>query len=116
MFRNLFATLFVVILSFGSTIAIAEDNCIEPETPSIPDREDMTESELIALVSEIKGFNTVNEAYRQCVGKRAEELSAVATPEQQELWVIQYNNSVDLEHSLADNLNAKIRAYKANHK
>lgn len=99
-----------------SGFAYAADECVEPASPAIPDREDMTESELIALVSEVKEFNTVNEAYRQCVGDRAEELSAVATPEQQELWVIQYNNSVDLEHTLAENLNSKIRAYKEKHK
>lgn len=114
MLKYVTTALFSIALLSG--FAYAEGECVEPATPSIPDREDMTESELIALVSEVKEFNTVNEAYRQCVGDRAEELSAVATPEQQELWVIQYNNSVDLEHTLADNLNSKIRAYKEKHK
>ncbi len=114
MLKYLMTAVFSIALMSGAVYADGE--CSEPATPTIPERTDMTESELIALVSEIKEFNTVNEAYRQCVGERAEELAAVATPEQQELWVIQYNNSVDLEHTLADNLNAKIRAYKEAHK
>jgi len=116
MFKNLVTPVFAIVLTLSCGLVMAEDACTEPEAPTIPNRDDMTESELISLVSEVKSFNTVNEAYRLCVSKRAEELATVATPEQQELWVIQYNNSVDLEHTLADNLNAKIRAYKASHK
>ncbi len=104
-----------------STYATAGD-CINPETPAIPDGASSTIEQMIASQKAVKSFQAANIEYMACIepgltaaGVDLEAASkndkAAAQAAYDELEAA-YNDAVSVEEEAADQFNAAIREYK----
>ena len=109
-------------LFLGSTLVVADD-CVMPETPTMPDGASASMEQMIAGQTSVKAFQAENIAYMACVeaelNAAGEQLSAATGDAKKsaqaaygEIEAV-YNGAVSAEEEVAGQFNAAIRAYKA---
>lgn len=108
-------------LLMGSSMAMAAD-CVQPETPALPNGASATMDEMIAGQQAVKSFQADNVEYMRCLdeamqkakiavekGKGDPEANQAAYGEAVEA----YNEAVSTEESVAGQFNTEIREFKA---
>lgn len=111
----------LAVLALGSSLAMAE--CVQPESPTLPDGASATMDDMIAGQQAVKTFQTANLDYMACLeaqfteAKKAIEngkaASAEAVKAAYEQDVEAYNQAVSAEEELAGQFNTEIREYRA---
>jgi hypothetical protein len=108
-------------LALGSSMAMAE--CVQPETPSLPDGASATMDEMIAGQQAVKTFQAANLEYMGCLegeftsaktaieGGKAEDPKALQAAYEQS--VDAYNEAVSTEEEVAGQFNTEIREFRA---
>lgn len=117
-----FVKLAAMGLLLGSTYVSAGD-CVNPETPSIPDGASSTMEQMVAGQKAVKAFQTANLEYMACLeptltaanvkadtGSAKEKAAAKEAYDEVETI---YNAAVSAEEEVAGQFNAAIREYKA---
>ncbi len=111
----------LAVLALGSSMAMAE--CVQPETPSLPDGASATMDEMIAGQQAVKTFQAANLEYMGCLeGKftaakteiesgKAEDPKALQAAYEQSIDA--YNAAVSTEEEVAGQFNTEIREYRA---
>ncbi len=89
------------------------DECVMPDMPTVPDGNTATEEELIAAVNEVKNFQELNAAFRECLDNQ-ERAFGEEIPENALRRILGlYNTSVENEESLGAQVNDAIRAFRS---
>ncbi|HAN29757.1 MAG TPA: hypothetical protein DCP75_18955 [Haliea salexigens] len=111
----------LAVLALGSSMAMAE--CVQPETPTLPNGGSATMDDMIAGQQAVKTFQAANLEYMACLetqftaakktieegkAKDAESLKAAY-----EADVAAYNEAVSAEEALAGQFNTEIREFRA---
>ncbi len=111
----------LAVVALGSSMAMAD--CVQPETPSLPDGASASMDEMIAGQQAVKTFQTENLEYMGCLeaeftaakkqiedGKATDPKSVQAAYEKS---VDAYNEAVSTEEEVAGQFNTEIREFRA---
>ncbi|MBM68948.1 MAG: hypothetical protein CME43_05675 [Haliea sp.] len=111
----------LALLALGSSMAMAE--CVQPESPTLPDGSSATMDDMIAGQQAVKAFQAANLEYMGCLEtqftaakKTIEEgkaSDAEALKAAYEKDVEAYNEAVSAEEALAGQFNTEIREFRA---
>ena len=111
----------LAVLALGSSMAMAE--CVQPESPTLPDGSSATMDDMIAGQQAVKAFQAANLEYMGCLEtqftaakKTIEEgkaSDAEALKAAYEKDVEAYNEAVSAEEALAGQFNTEIREFRA---
>ena len=111
----------LALLALGSSMAMAE--CMQPESPTLPDGSSATMDDMIAGQQAVKAFQAANLEYMGCLEtqftaakKTIEEgkaSDAEALKAAYEKDVEAYNEAVSAEEALAGQFNTEIREFRA---
>ena len=111
----------LALLALGSSMAMAE--CVQPESPTLPDGSSATMDDMIAVQQAVKAFQAANLEYMGCLEtqftaakKTIEEgkaSDAEALKAAYEKDVEAYNEAVSAEEALAGQFNTEIREFRA---
>jgi len=111
----------IAALALGSSMAMAE--CVQPETPSLPDGASATMDEMIAGQQAVKTFQDANLEYMGCLegeftaakkqieGGKSKDAKALQAA--YEKSVDAYNDAVSTEEEVAGQFNTEIREFRA---
>lgn len=111
----------LAVLALGSSMAMAE--CVQPETPSLPDGAAATMDEMIAGQQAVKTFQAENLEYMACLegeftaakteieGGKAKDPKVLQAAYEQS--VDAYNEAVSTEEEVAGQFNTEIREFRA---
>ncbi len=111
----------IAALALGSSVAMAD--CVEPETPSLPDGASATMDDMVAGQQAVKTFQAENLEYMGCLegeftaakkeieGGEAEDVKALQSA--YEKSVDAYNQAVSTEETVAGQFNTEIREFRA---
>ncbi|MDO8860144.1 hypothetical protein Q6D67_00405 [Haliea sp. E1-2-M8] len=111
----------IAAMALGSSMAMAE--CVQPETPSLPDGAAATMDEMIAGQQAVKTFQTENLEYMGCLegeftaakneieGGEAEDPKALQAAYEKSIDA--YNEAVSTEETVAGQFNTEIREFRA---
>jgi hypothetical protein len=111
----------LALLALGSSMAMAE--CVQPESPTLPDGSSATMDDMIAGQQAVKAFQAANLEYMGCLetqftaakktiedGKASDAEALKAAYEKD---VEAYNEAVSAEEALAGQFNTEIREFRA---
>lgn len=111
----------IAALALGSSMAMAD--CVQPETPKLPDGASASMDEMIAGQQAVKIFQAANLEYMGCLedeftaarveiedGKAEDPKTLQAVYEQS---IDAYNEAVSTEETVAGQFNTEIREFKA---
>ena len=111
----------LALLALGSSMAMAE--CVQPESPTLPDGSSATMDDMIVGQQAVKAFQAANLEYMGCLEtqftaakKTIEEgkaSDAEALKAAYEKDVEAYNEAVSAEEALAGQFNTEIREFRA---
>jgi len=98
------------------------ENCSVPSPPAVPNGATATEAQMLAARAAFQAYDAAINAYTKCVDSTIERVatqfataSAVELQQVRQLGTSAHNTAIDQEQSVADSLNAQVRAYKAKH-
>jgi hypothetical protein len=97
--------------------------CPRAQAPAVPDGTKVSREEMAAATAAFKSFDTATNSYVHCVDvtieRIANQYAGVASQDDlralKEFGTVAHNTAIDQEHAVADQLNAQIRTYKAQH-
>jgi hypothetical protein len=97
--------------------------CPRAQAPAVPDGAKASREEMAAATAAFKSYDTATNSYVQCVDvtieRIANQYAAVASQDDlhalREFGTVAHNTAIDQEHAVADQLNAQVRIYKAQH-
>jgi len=94
---------------------VSSGPCISPTEPIIPDGNIATKEELVGASKAIKALQSELEVYRNCIAGKSNSITGEdeASTQQKQVYVDQYNASVDLEEKVAADFNTAIGAFKS---
>jgi len=112
----------ILSLALGSSLALANEECVNPDTPVMPDGASSSMEQMIAGQKAVKAYQASNIEYMACLEARfnAAELKIAETSgdekaANQELFndsLDAYNAAVSSEETVAGQFNTAIREYK----
>ena len=97
--------------------------CPRATAPAVPDGATASREEMAAATAAFKSFDTATNSYVHCVDvtieRIANQYAGVASRDDlhalKEFGTVVHNTAIDQENAVADQLNAQIRTYKAQH-
>ena len=97
--------------------------CPRAQAPAVPDGAKVSREEMAAATAAFKSFDTATNSYVHCVDvtieRIANQYAGVASRDDlhalKEFGTVVHNTAIDQENAVADQLNAQIRTYKAQH-
>jgi hypothetical protein len=97
--------------------------CPRAPAPAVPDGAKVSREEMAAATAAFKSFDTATNSYVHCVDVTIERIATqyagVASQDDlhalKEFGTVAHNTAIDQENAVADQLNAQIRTYKAQH-
>lgn len=108
------ASLRLITISAVTLLAMpALAECMLPDAPTIPEGRTASKVQIVAAIGEVKALQAALVEYRDCIDGEIAALGEEPDQEQKAVLAQRYDDSVDLEESLATRLNSQIRDYKA---
>jgi len=97
--------------------------CPRAQAPAVPDGATASREEMATATAAFKSFDTATNSYVHCVDITIERIATqhagIASQDDlhalKEFGTVAHNTAIDQEHAVADQLNAQIRTYKAQH-
>jgi hypothetical protein len=97
--------------------------CPRAEAPAVPDGATASREAMSAATAAFKSFDSATNSYVHCVDvtieRIANQYAGVASQDDlhalKEFGTVAHNTAIDQEKAIADQLNAQIRTYKAQH-
>jgi hypothetical protein len=96
--------------------------CPRGTPPAVPDGATASREEMTAATAAFKSFDTATNAYVHCVDVTIQRIASQHPGASQddlhslkEFGTVAHNTAIDQETAVADQLNAQVRSYKAQH-
>jgi hypothetical protein len=97
--------------------------CPRAQAPAVPQGATASREEMATATAAFKSFDTATNSYVHCVDITIERIATqhagIASQDDlhalKEFGTVAHNTAIDQEHAVADQLNAQIRTYKAQH-
>jgi hypothetical protein len=112
-------------LSRVDLVEVASDElqaCPRPTAPTVPDGTTASRAEMAAATAAFKSFDAATNSYAHCVDETVQRIASQHPDASQddlhslkEFGTVAHNTAIDQETAVADQLNAQVRSYKANH-
>jgi hypothetical protein len=96
--------------------------CPRPTAPAVPDGTTASREEMAAATAAFKSFDIATNSYTHCVDATIERIASQHPDASRddlhslkEFGTVAHNTAIDQETAVADQLNAQVRSYKAQH-